>query len=94
MFQLLLTIGLVFVAVIGFCVTYFVGDAKNAVDAKALANGVEAAKVTFAQITARFDAAQVASWVRARQMIFLLVHPRARPLLRRVPHEGVGSLAL
>ncbi len=72
MFQLLLTIGLVFVAVIGFCVTYFVGDAKNAVDAKALANGVEAAKVTFAQITAWFDAAQVASWVRAWQMIFLL----------------------
>ena len=33
MFQLLLTIGLVFVAVIGFCVTSLVGDAKVAVDA-------------------------------------------------------------
>ena len=40
MFQLLLTIGLVFVAVIGFVVTYFVGDAKNAVDAKAVEGGL------------------------------------------------------
>ena len=40
MFQLLLTIGLVFVAVIGFCVTYFVGDAKKVVDAKAIASDI------------------------------------------------------
>ena len=72
MFQLLLTIGLVFVAVIGFFVTCVVGDAKDAVDAKALANGVEAAKVTFAQIATWFDAAQITAWVRAWQMIFLL----------------------
>ena len=71
MFQLLLTIGLVFVAVIGFVVTYFVGDAKNAVDAKALANSVEATAVTFAMIKTWFEPAQIASWVRAWQMIFL-----------------------
>ena len=40
MFQLLLTIGLVFVAVIGFCITCFYGDAKGVVDAKALENGM------------------------------------------------------
>jgi MFS family permease len=40
MFQLLLTIGLVFVAVIGFCVTCFVGDAKKVVDDKAIASNI------------------------------------------------------
>ena len=40
MFQLLLTIGLVFVAVIGFCITCFYGDAKGVVDAKAIENGI------------------------------------------------------
>ena len=40
MFQLLLTIGLVFVAVIGFCVAYFIGDAKKAVDDKAIEKGI------------------------------------------------------
>ncbi len=55
MFQLLLTIGLVFVAVIGFCVTYFVGDAKMAVDEKAIANGV----VVFEQ---KMDAAGKPVW--------------------------------
>ena len=40
MFQLLLTIGLVFVAVIGFCITCFYGDAKSVVDAKAIENGI------------------------------------------------------
>jgi len=40
MFQLLLTIGLVFVAVIGFCVTKVIGDAKGVVDAKAVENGI------------------------------------------------------
>ena len=71
MFQLLLTIGLVFVAVIGVGVTRFVGSAKDLVDAAALKNGVEAASVTFAQVKAWFSAEQVAEWVRAWQMIFL-----------------------
>jgi len=72
MFQLLLTIGLVFVAVIGFGVASFVGDVKNAVDVKAAANGVEATAVTFAMIKTWFEPAQITSWVHAWQMIFLL----------------------
>ena len=72
MFQLLLTIGLVFVAVIGFAVTYFVGDSVKVVAEKAAANGVDAAAVTFAQIKDWIAPAQIASWVRAWQMIFLL----------------------
>ena len=40
MFQLLLTIGLVFVAVIGFCVTCVTGDAKKVVDEKAIASNI------------------------------------------------------
>jgi MFS family permease len=40
MFQLLLTIGLVFVAVIGFVITCFYGDAKKVVDPKAVENGI------------------------------------------------------
>ena len=40
MFQLLLTIGLVFVAVIGFVVTLAFGDAKKVVDPKAIENGI------------------------------------------------------
>jgi len=72
MFQLLLTIGLVFVAVIGVCVTSFVGDAKGVVDAAALKNNVEAAAVTFAQIKAWIAPAQIASWVHAWQTIFLV----------------------
>ena len=40
MFQLLLTIGLVFVAVVGFFVTLFIGDAKKVVDAKAIESGI------------------------------------------------------
>ncbi len=71
MFQLLLTIGLVFVAVIGFFVTSCVGDAKNAVDAAAAKNAVEAAAVTFAQIKTWFEPAQITAWVHAWQMIFL-----------------------
>ena len=72
MFQLLLTIGLVFVAVIGFGVASFVGDVKNAVDVKAAANGVEATAVTFAMIKTWFEPAQITTWVHAWQMIFLL----------------------
>jgi len=55
MFQLLLTIGLVFVAVIGFCVTCCIGDAKKVVDAKAVESGI----VVFEQKT---DAAGNPVW--------------------------------
>jgi len=72
MFQLLLTIGLVFVAVVGVCVTSVVGDAKGVVDAKAVENGVEAVAVTFAQIKEWIAPEQIASWVHAWQMIFLV----------------------
>ena len=72
MFQLLLTIGLVFVAVVGFGVTSVVGDAKLAVDAAAAKAGVAPAAVTFAQIKSWIASAQMTSWVRAWQMIFLL----------------------
>ena len=73
MFQLLLTIGLVFVAVIGFCVTSVVGDAKVAVDAKAAAAGVaDLAKVDFAMIKDWVAPELIASWVRAWQTIFLV----------------------
>ena len=73
MFQLLLTIGLVFVAVIGFCVTSLVGDAKVAVDAKAAAAGVaDLSKVDFAMIKSWVAPEQIAAWVRAWQTIFLV----------------------
>ena len=117
MFQLLLTIGLVFVAVIGFIVASFIGDAKKTVDDKAIENGIIAYeqrvdangepmfqdkdkkvpvyvlddagkpkpkldkagrhiadmnKVTFSMIKGWVEPAQIASWVRAWQMIFLL----------------------
>ena len=72
MFQLLLTIGLVFVAVIGFAVTSFVGDSVKVVAEKASANGVDVAAVTFAQIKNWVAPEQIASWVHAWQMIFLL----------------------
>ena len=73
MFQLLLTIGLVFVAVIGFCVTSLVGDAKVVVDAKAAAAGVaDLAKVDFAMIKGWVAPEQIAAWVRAWQTIFLV----------------------
>ena len=72
MFQLLLTIGLVFVAVIGFGVASFVGDVKNAVDTKATENCIEATAVTFAMIKTWFAPEQIVSWVHAWQMIFLL----------------------
>ena len=45
MFQLLLTVGLVFVAVVGFVVTLIFGDAKKVVDEKA----VEAGKIEYVQ---------------------------------------------
>ena len=40
MFQLLLTIGILFVAVVGLCIAPFIGDAKKAVDTKAVENGI------------------------------------------------------
>ena len=40
MFQLLLTVGLVYVAVIGFVIACFYGDAKKVVDSKAVDNGI------------------------------------------------------
>ena len=72
MFQLLLTIGLVFVAVIGFAVTSVVGDSVKVVAEKAAAAGVDAASATFAQIKSWVAPAQITSWVHAWQMIFLL----------------------
>ena len=117
MFQLLLTIGLVFVAVIGFIITCFYGDAKKVVDPKAVENGIieyvqkvdenrnpvwadeketvpvyemdeqgqpkpkldkdgkkiaNMKKVTFDMIKSWVEPAQIASWVHAWQMIFLL----------------------
>ena len=116
MFQLLLTIGLVFVAVIGFVITLIFGDAKKVVDPKAVENGIieyvqkvdenrnpvwadeketvpvyetdeqgnpkpkldkdgkkiaNMKKVTFEMIKSWVAPAQIGSWVRAWQMIFL-----------------------
>ena len=116
MFQLLLTIGLVFVAVIGFVITLIFGDAKKVVDPKAVENGIieyvqkvdenrnpvwadeketvpvyetdeqgnpkpkldkdgkkiaDMKKVTFEMIKSWVAPAQIGSWVRAWQMIFL-----------------------
>jgi len=64
MFQLLLTIGLVFVAVIGFVVTSFIGDAKKVVDEKAIESNI----IVFEQKTddagkPLFDAAEKPVWV-------------------------------
>ncbi len=117
MFQLLLTIGLVFVAVVGFVITCLFGDAKKVVNEKAVKSGiieyvqktdtnrnliwVDAAKtipayeldekgqpkakldkqgnqiadmkkVTFDMIKSWVPAAEVASWVHAWQLIFLI----------------------
>ena len=64
MFQLLLTIGLVFVAVIGFVVTSFIGDAKKVVDGKAIESNI----IVFEQKADAdgkplFDAAKNPVWV-------------------------------
>ena len=72
MFQLLLTMGLVFVAVVGFCVAYFAGDAAKAVAEKAAAAGVAADKVDYATVKGWFAPGQIATWVHAWQMIFLV----------------------
>ena len=72
MFQLLLTIGLVFVAVVGVVIAWSFGDVKAVVDAEAVKNGVEAAAVTFAQIKSWIAPGQIAAWVHAWQLIFLI----------------------
>ncbi len=71
MFQLLLTIGLAFAAVIGLVVTGWVGDSDKVVTAAAEANGLEAAKVTLANIKEWVSAEQFKSWTAAWQTIFL-----------------------
>ena len=117
MFQLLLTIGLVFVAVVGFFVTLGIGDAKKVVDSKAIESGIvvfeqktgengelvfedpakkvpvylldesgkpkpkldkegklvaDMKKVNFEMIKSWVAPEQIASWVHAWQMIFLI----------------------
>lgn len=71
MFQLLLTIGLAFAAVIGLVVTGWVGDSDKVVSAAAEANGVEVAKVTLANIKEWVAPAQIKGWATAWQIIFL-----------------------
>ena len=71
MFQLLLTIGLAFAAVIGLVVTGWVGDSDKVVKAAADANGVEVAKATLAEIKSWVAPGQFKSWVAAWQTIFL-----------------------
>ena len=71
MFQLLLTIGLAFAAVIGLVVTGWVGDSDKVVKAAADANGVELAKVTLANIVEWVKPEQLKSWTMAWQTIFL-----------------------
>ena len=62
MFQLLLTVGLVFVAVVGFVVTLIFGDAKKVVDEKA----VEAGKIEFVQ---KVDANNKPVWADADKKV-------------------------
>ncbi len=69
-FQLLLTIGLVFVAVVGIVVAYFTGDVNKVVTEMAKEKNVEVAAIAFDQIKTWFAPAQIAIWVRAWQMIF------------------------
>jgi MFS family permease len=71
MFQLLLTIGLAFAAVIGLVVTGWVGDSDKVVKAAAEANGVEVAKVTLANIKEWVKPEQIKGWSIAWQTIFL-----------------------
>ena len=71
MFQLLLTIGLAFAAVIGLVVTGAVGDSDKVVKAAAEANGVDVAKVMLANIREWVSADQIKGWTIAWQTIFL-----------------------
>lgn len=76
MFQLLLTIGLVFVAAVGFVVTLIFGDAKKVVDEKAVANGI----VEYVQKT---DADNNPVWADAekKQPVWVL-DDQGRPLAK------------
>ena len=71
MFQLLLTIGLAFAAVIGLAVTGWVGDSDKIVKAFAEKNGVDVAAVTFAQVKSWTTPEQLKGWATAWQTIFL-----------------------
>jgi hypothetical protein len=77
MFQLLLTIGLAFAAVIGLVVTGWVGDSdkilKPFIEEAAAAAGVEPSKfeVTFEMIKGWVSADQIKGWSMAWQTIFL-----------------------
>ncbi|MGN0854921.1 MAG: MFS transporter [Kiritimatiellia bacterium] len=71
MFQLLLTIGLAFAAVIGLVVTGWVGDSDKVIKAAAEANGVEVAMATLAEVKAWVAPEQLKSWTMAWQTIFL-----------------------
>ncbi|MBR5549348.1 MAG: MFS transporter [Kiritimatiellae bacterium] len=71
MFQLLLTIGLAFAAVIGLVVTGLVGDSDKIVKEFAEKDGVDVAAVTFAQIKSWVTAEQLKGWATAWQTIFL-----------------------
>ncbi|MBO6166766.1 MAG: MFS transporter [Kiritimatiellae bacterium] len=71
MFQLLLTIGLAFAAVIGLVVTGLVGDSDKVIKAAAEANAVDVAEVTLANVRAWVEPERFASWVHAWQTIFL-----------------------
>jgi len=71
MFQLLLTIGLAFAAVIGLAVTGWVGDSDKVVKAFAEKNGVDVAAVTFTQVKSWVSPEQLKGWAVAWQTIFL-----------------------
>lgn len=78
MFQLLLTIGLAFAAVIGLVVTGLVGDSDKVVNAAAVthkvvdANGAaDTAKITFEMIKEWVKPDQLKGWAMAWQTIFL-----------------------
>ncbi len=71
MFQLLLTIGLAFAAVIGLVVTGLVGDSDKVVKTLAEQNGVDVATVTFAQVKSWVTSEQLKGWATAWQTIFL-----------------------
>ncbi len=71
MFQLLLTIGLAFAAVIGLVVTGWVGDSDKVVVAAAAEHAADAGAVTLAQIKEWVTPEQLSGWTVAWQTIFL-----------------------
>ncbi len=77
MFQLLLTVGLAFAAVIGLVVTGLVGDSDKVVKAAAVAHGVvdahgaaDTARITFEMIAKWVKPEQLKGWAMAWQTIF------------------------